>query len=213
MTTDDTWGGDLPRQERDATPAPGPAGYTPALGLAGWQDAVRALGDLTEAARALDRALLHGVPYQMDALGGGHVVALLAQVQDVRRDLAGTEAAVVRLVGQDEFTAKAGTLPDGRAYEVRKGAVRKAWDHEAWQHNVRARVVEEMVGRDAVLVHSGTGEAIDPFLLLSAVQRAHGSTAPRATVLKQMGLDPGDYCEQASGPWSVTVTGGTGDDA
>lgn len=191
--------------EQPAEPRPAST-YTPEKGREDWQQAVAALGDLNEAARLLDRAVMHGAQFQMEALHPEHVVALVAGVQDVRRLLAETEAALARTVGRDEMAPREGVLPDGRRYEVRKGANRKAWDHDRWREDVRAQVLSGV----GPLVDTDTGEAVDPWALLQAVQEAHGAGAPRVGALKALGLDVGDYCETVPGPWGLQVTGSPG---
>lgn len=206
--TVDPWGSDLPGVSvRDIAKAPLSEPVNEADGAEAWMDCLVAVGDLSEAARALDRHLGTAVPYQSHRLGGEHLIALVAQVQDVRRALAQTEAIVARAVGMDEQVSKAGRLPDGRAYEVRKGATRKQWDHPAWRQAVREQVLSG-VGE---VVDTATGETVDLPALVAAAQEAQGAGAPKATALRQLGLEVDAFCESSPNPWSVTVTGLTGE--
>lgn len=203
----DEWGGDLPDvHAREIVREPA-AEFTPQEGAEAWADCVGAVGDLNEACRALDRAAMRGVPFQVERLEGGTVVALVAMLQDVRRSLGQVESIIARTVGQDEVTPRAGFLPDGRAYEVRKGVSRKAWQHEEWKHDVRRQILSGL----GEVVDAGTGETIDVSVLVAAAQAVHGSAAPKATALKALGLAADDYAETVSGSWSVQVTGGTGE--
>lgn len=158
-----------------------------------WAAAVRALGDATEAVREVARHALAGAQDRLDAMEPQHVVTLVAHLQDLRRDLQGMEADLARLLGRDDTADRAGVLPDGRSWQVRKGAVRKAWRHAEWQHDVRALVL-------ARLAEDG-----DVGGALATLQGVHGSTAPRATALRALGLDPDEYAESVPGSWGVQV--------
>jgi len=168
---------------------------------------VNALSRIAEDVRRLDRYAAGAADVMLQALKGPEVLAMVALVQDQRRALAEVEAILARQVGRDGSTPFEGTLPDGRAYKLRKGADRKAWDHAAWQRDVRAQVMSGL--DDVSLVNVETGEPanlkelVQP--LLEGVQRAHGSAAPKTTALKPLGLSADDYCETVPGPWSVAV--------
>lgn len=204
MTTappDPFWDGGTPDGVRSSDTTPGDPDA--------WGGTVAALGDITEAARALAAHAPAGCAYQVERNTAGHVVALIVALQDVRRDIGQVEAYLSREVGRDPMLDHKGVLPDGRAYEVAKGQVRRAWDHAAWRGDVRAQVLSGV----GTVVDTGTGEEVDLQALLAAAQEAHGAGAPRVTVLRTLGLDPDEYAESVPGPWSVRVVGDAGPDA
>jgi hypothetical protein len=189
---------------------PNPAGYTDDMGeisalmvvdaLTAMQDA---LGDTTHVNWACRYLETHGKAADM--------LTVVAALQDLRRQLAVAEAYVSlecgRALNRREID-KAGQLPDGRPYEVRRGKERKAWNYDEWQAAARAAVLRDQLGAADSLpevVNTETGESVDLFAIASAVQAVHGAGPPRTTALKGLGLDPADYCEQVPGPWSVNV--------
>lgn len=85
---------------------------------------------------------------------------------------------------------------------------RKAWDHDAWKRDVRAKVLQAYGMKGAQGVITATGEVIDGaelYDVLAALQDAHGSTAPKTTALRALGMDARDYCETSPGRWTVKV--------
>ena len=136
---------------------------------------------------------------------------VIAWAQDQRRILSELEGQATTYAAQN-LTAigRTGTMKDGRRYEVKRGSNRKGWDHTGWQHDVRQAVVTSHLGDAAGLVtlDPATGETseLTPMLYAVAteVQAAHGSTSPKVTTLKALGLDPEDYCETTPGPWGVS---------
>lgn len=210
MTMDtDVWGGDLPDVHvREVVPA---TTVDPDTGAAAWTDAVTALGDAIEAARVLGRTADVGAAHKVERLEGTAVVTMVAALQDVRRDLARVESLLAREVGRDEATPRTGTLPDGRRYDVKRGQNRKAWAHDEWKRDVRVAVLARH-GAAGVLVDPDTGEQVDVSTVVAEVQQVHGSTAPRATGLRALGLDPDDYAEVVPGTWGVQVQGDAGED-
>lgn len=177
--------------------------YTPERGQADWADAVNVLGVLNHAARSLSLDAVNGCRSRLEAGEGHNVVAMVAMLQDVRRSLAETEAYLAREIGRDDMGQTSGTLPDGRLWTVKRGADRKAWSHADWQRDVRQQVLS---GVPEILVEPNDGETVNVADLLAAVQAVHGSSAPKVTALKRLGLDPSDYCETYSGPFSVQVS-------
>ena len=179
----------------EPAPAPRPAATAEDL-----ISAVTVLGDVGETIRTLPKVIVQGVAWQV-AAEPETVVAFAALIQAHRKTLADIEAYVIREIGRSAHDLK-GALADGRLYELRKGAVRKAWDHAGWQADVRREVLSGVTEA----VEPGTGEAIDLHALLSGAQAAHGASAPKATVLKLLGLDPADYSETYPGPWTLQVS-------
>lgn len=167
------------------------------------------LETLLSATDALFSVLVIGYAADQAAdLAGDTLASFAATIQDARRTLAVVEAHAVRALAQiagEGFVPSAGVLPDGRPYEVMQGSVRKAWKHEEWQHDVRGAVAR--AGRlTGTIVDAETGEAVDVFAAMEAVQAAHGAAAPRVTALKALGLAAADYCETFAGAPTLKVT-------
>ena len=93
--------------------------------------------------------------------------------------------------------------------EVRGGRDRKGWDHERWQHDARQAVLNSPGLAGAAGVVDAAGEIHDigeVFELLTHLQRIHGSTAPKTTELRKVGLDPDDYATSTPGTPTVQIT-------
>lgn len=164
------------------------------------------LENLTDAVTDLDA--------QVDALveactdpAGTDVAELLDTVRGQRTRLYALEQRV------EEAAAKAlledtTTTPVLRI-ERHRTTERKAWDHTDWQRDVRAKALQAHGLKGAQGVLSADGEVLDAsvlFDLAATLQAAHGSTAPRTTALRSLGLDARDYCESSPGRWVVKVT-------
>jgi hypothetical protein len=130
----------------------------------------------------------------------------IAAVQQLRRDLGNLEADLTLLAGRGvkDGLDRDGYLPDGRMWTLHRTADRKGWDHERWQHDARAAVVESL-NLPAELVNPGTGDLVNVYDVLAAIEEVHGAGAPRTGVLKTLGLDPNDYCESRPGNWKLDV--------
>lgn len=92
--------------------------------------------------------------------------------------------------------------------ERSRRAERKTWDHEAWKRDARGKVLRKhgLLGAQAVI--DAQGEMLSPAAFaeaLTELQGVHGSTAPRVTQMRGLGLDPDDYCERTPGSWQVRV--------
>lgn len=117
-------------------------------------------------------------------------------------ELAAEEACARALM--DDMT----TTPTLRI-ERHRTTDRKAWQHADWQRDVRAKVLQAHGLKGAQGVLTADGEVLDASVLydaLTTLQSAHGSTAPKTTTLRALGLDARDYCESGPGRWSVKVT-------
>lgn len=136
---------------------------------------------------------------------------------DVAELLDGIRAQRVKLqaleVQAEEAAAKAllddmTTTPTLRI-ERHRTTDRKAWQHADWQRDVRAKALQAHGLKGAQGVLTADGEVVDPsvlFDLMATLQNAHGSTAPKTTTLRALGLDARDYCESSPGRWTVKVT-------
>ena len=133
---------------------------------------------------------------------------LAATVQDLKRSLAVAEAYISRTAGavRSSGVTPPDALTDGRPFELRRSTTRKRWDHGGWKSAVLNAVLERHeVAKGDVTVNASTGEPVDVPAIIQAAQEVHGSTSPRVTNLKALGIDPGDFCEETPGPWSVSV--------
>lgn len=100
------------------------------------------------------------------------------------------------------------TTTDTIRVERHRTTDRKAWDHAAWQRDVRAKVLQAHGLKGAQGVLTADGEVLPGsvlFDLMSQVEAAHGSAAPKTTTLRALGLDARDYCESSPGRWTVKV--------
>lgn len=185
-----------------AAPAPEPVARTERPGDP--TRVINALSRIQEDIQRLSRFSPGAARILLDGLRGQEVAGLVAVIQDMRRDLAATEAYLAREVGRDDMAPREGTLPDGRLFSVKKGQDRKAWDHDAWKAAVREAVLSQVGLRFAV--DPNTGEQVDLQQVANMVQNVHGSTAPKVTEMKRLNVDPGDYCETVPGPWAVKIS-------
>lgn len=203
----DWWEADPPPEQT------APDAYTPEIGDESLNALGEALASVADVMAVVDAHLANATRALADRLNVADLVATADLIQWFRRRLGTAEAWVARETGHltaaEAASEKTGTLPDGRPYEVLRGANRKSWDHAGWQHDVRQAVVKAVAGDDQVLLlDAATGEPLDASLadLLTQVQAVHGSTAPRVTALKALGLKADDYCESSPGPYAIKIT-------
>jgi len=174
-----------------------------------------ALHTMADATNETDMTVADAVRYMAERLDVEAMAGTVALVQDLRRRLGLIESYVSREAGTvavELDLQRKGALPDGRVWELRRGARRTLWDHEDWKRDVRAKitdqVLDETVGT-SWLTNAETGELVDlaPVIqvALDRGQAAHSSNPPKVTALKALDLDPKDYCEQAPGLWSFSV--------
>jgi len=135
--------------------------------------------------------------------------AAIALVQDLRKRLGDVEQTMAIALGKAEGQHQ-GNLPDGRQFTLKRTQDRKAWDHEDWKRDARREVVKatlEDFGTTHLDVVDMEGEVstmdLAPILYkaVAMAQEVHGSTAPRSTALKRLGLYATDYCESSPGAW------------
>lgn len=193
------------------TPAPKPAdNYDPEMGELAWSVIGDNMTALNVSLNEADTLLADAARFLAEALDVAGLVTLAAQVADLKRGLAVAEAYLAREAGKvaSEMNRREGTLPDGRHYAVKRGAIRKAWDHLTWKRDVLNAVANDANG--VVVVDQITGEEQDGPAFVGAfiakAQEIHGSTAPKVKALKSLALDPDDYCTSSPGPYSVIIT-------
>lgn len=198
----DAWGGDLPGvRSRDLEGIAAPADP---VALADWPARLEAL----EATTNVLRWYVEGALSAIGAAGGSRdleALLLVAKVQAARRALGEVESIATRWLGLSATIAKTGTLPDGSTYEVKRGTNRKAWAHDSWKHDVRERVLAKAGTAGHEVVDTETGELVDLQGLLTWVQEVAAQSGPRLGNLRDLGLDPDDYCETFPGLWGVQV--------
>jgi hypothetical protein len=195
------------QSDPDWAAAPPPERTEPALRPGRPGDPLRALNALDRMAveaKRLNRYAGGAVDVWLKGLRAADAVAAIVLIQDLRRALAETEAALSRQVGRDEMAPTEGVLADGRQFSVMKGAERKAWRHDQWQTDVRREILSG-IHLESVL-DAETGEPIDLVGLLAAAQRVHSSAPPKVTALRPLGLKADDYAETFPGPYAVKVT-------
>lgn len=145
--------------------------------------------------------------------------AVVATIQEVRARLTAVEAGVTTSIG-NEAGAVTGYLPDGRQYTTKRAADRKEWQHDEWKRDARRAIVTKMMeglpvpldaNKRVAVLHPETGEVehFAPGLFLQmamqTIQDVHGSTAPKSTALKALGLYASDYCTSTPGGWRLNV--------
>ena len=167
-------------------------------------DNVARLGAMTDDSDTLLADALRYLQAQPDGIEG--LAHLAADLQDAKRALAMIEAEAARAAGEMKRRGvkPSGALADGRPYELKRATTRKAWDHGAWKGAVLNAALEHR-GLERYAVNPATGEEVDLGELLADVQGVHGSTAPRVTALRALGIDPGEYCTETPGPWAFQI--------
>lgn len=165
-----------------------------------------ALHMTTAAVAALERDLPDWLEGCTDPQGLD-VAELLAGIRDQRVKLQALEGMA------EEACAKAllddMTTTDTLRIERHRTTDRKAWDHDAWKRDVRQKALQAVGLKGAQGVLSADGEVLPAeslFDLMATLQNAHGSTAPKTTALRALGLDARDYAECSPGRWVVKVT-------
>lgn len=193
------------------TPAPKPAdNYDPEMGELAYSviwDNMNALdGNLNEA----DTLLADAARYLAEGFNVDALAELAGKVADLKRGLAVAEAFLARETGKAaaEMNRREGTLPDGRHFAVKRGAIRKAWDHLNWKRDALNAIVNDANGFSVVDQITGEEQDAPAFVgaFIAKAQEVHGSTAPRVTALKALTLDPDDYCTSTPGPYAVIIT-------
>lgn len=170
-------------------------------------DAVTAVNKAVE---ALEQAL-PGLLEQCTDPQATDMAEVLASIRDARVLLArlelDAEVATARAMLGD--FAETSTL----RVERTRAAERKTWDHEGWQQDVRRQVLRKHGLQGIAAVVTADGEEVPGAELVQEVaaamaelQAVHGSTGPRLTQLRGVGLDPDDYCVRTPGTWRVKVT-------
>jgi hypothetical protein len=140
---------------------------------------------------------------------------LAALAQELRYNLSTLETAITAILGKREGAIQ-GNLSDGRAFTLKRAQDRVAWDHDEWKRDARRVITQTTAARfrafgedetftDPELFDTSTGEAVTLARViqeaLAMAQEVHGSTAPRSTALKRLGLYASDYCASSPAGW------------
>lgn len=169
------------------TPETSPAGTLYAETLAA------AVRSVTLAVAALDVAM-KGVD---DAdLPYTDLAALFDALQQARQDASRLEGDLAKTTAHTMRTAgtKTAEIDGVGVVEWTRGSTRKAWDHDALTGQVLDRHLTD------------AGGEIDPWAIRDALFKAAHVDYWRAGVLRDLGLDPGDYCETTPGRLGLRVT-------
>lgn len=154
---------------------------------------------VTDAEREQDAAAL------LEPEGVADLVALL---QDLKFRLGQIETQAATTLGKMAGAIQ-GNLSDGRQFTLKRAQDRKEWDHDEWKRDARRAIVQhttdEMGSTLQVLTEDGEVTEFNLAALLhlaiTEAQEVHGSTAPRSTSLKRLGLYASDYCTSSPGGW------------
>lgn len=143
-------------------------------------------------------------------LSEGQVLESLAAVHDAIRDLRTLEADLAAELGGRIGKGK-GDLPDGRQYDLTRSTDRKEWDHAEWKRDARRVLTDQLTDRfltvteGEALIDTMTGEEVTLGRVLqeamAAIQDVQGSSPPKSTALKPLGLYASDYCTSTPGGW------------
>lgn len=135
----------------------------------------------------------------LDTLAAG-LVSLTALLDDLRELARAVETDVAALMPE-----KRHEVPGLGVLERRKGTDRKSWDWET----LLPTLIRMYVDPD------GTGAIPDPVEVMDRMRElivdvlgVTPSKGPRVTPLREMGLDPDEYCATTPGRVSVQVHGG-----
>lgn len=144
-----------------------------------------------------------GLDGHLDTWTVDDLAALLHQCRDARRALTDLEHLVEDTLAS-KLTDKRTEL-DGMVLEMRGGNVRKKWDSE--------RLLSEVLRRG--IDPDGTGVLPEPAELLERARSVVARCVPvtpslgwRVGALRDLGLDPDEWCETTPGRKSVQIHAG-----
>jgi len=88
---------------------------------------------------------------------------------------------------------------EGATIEIKSGSSRKAWDHQSLARDVAQRIYESSIDMDTGEVHKNPREMMEEMLKYGAVSYW------RVTALKDLNIDPDEYCEVSPPKSSLIV--------
>lgn len=117
-------------------------------------------------------------------------------VREARRRLSDVERVLENAVA-DSMQGKTEEVHEVGVLEKRGGKKRKSWDHEG----VASRVVSE------IRVDKETGEVRDPSPqeVANALVEAAGINYWKVSSLRDLGIEPSEYCEESPGRVTVQI--------
>lgn len=136
---------------------------------------------------------------------GLDIAEMLADVRDARERLHELERTLEHETGRAMLGPNAEN-PTIRVERHRRPE-RKKWQHDEWKTEVRRKIIQAANLKGATVI-SRDGEELEISLyeLLRKVQDVHGSTDPRVTRLRALGIEPDDFCTREPGTWKVDIT-------
>lgn len=135
----------------------------------------------------------------LDALAIG-----LAQLEPILRDLRDLARAIEDDVAR-LMPAKTVEVPGLGMVERRRGTDRKSWDWEG----LLPTLIRLVVDPDGTGEMPDAGEVVSRMrALISEVIGVTPSKGPRVRQLRELGLDPDEWCESSPGRVSVQIHGG-----
>lgn len=166
----------------------------------------RTVGALNRATTALEAA-----QDDVATLEAQDLADAIATLQDVKYRLGQVESTLATALGKREGVIQ-GNLPDGRQFTLKRTQDRKEWDHEEWKRDARRAIVNDLTKPgdtiyEGVVTADGEVVPLGPVLhtAIALAQEVHGSTAPRSTSLKRLGLYASDYCTSSPGGWRLNA--------
>lgn len=168
---------------------------------------IAALGDLADATARLEKYQDGAAALEPEALAD--TIALL---QDLKYRLGTIESQAATTLGKMAGAIQ-GNLSDGRQFTLKRTQDRKEWDHDEWKRDARRTIVQHTTSETGpsiqVLTEDGEVRNFDLARVLhqaiTEAQEVHGSTAPRSTSLKRLGLYASDYCTSSPGGWRLNA--------
>lgn len=174
----------------------------------------KALRALIKAADQVENLIATETVQRLAALGDhdpAEVAQIIVSIHDQRARLNQAAEFLADTLGK-KAGALQGNLPDGRQFTLKRSADRKEWQHEEWKRDARRAIVQEFTKPGDTIIEgvlTVTGEVIPlgPILqeAMTAIQNVHGSTAPKSTALKPLGLYASDYCTSTPGGWRLNA--------
>lgn len=94
---------------------------------------------------------------------------------------------------------KAIVTQDGTIVEFTSSTSKKAWKHDDLKQLVTEKVTDRLMNRD-------TGELASPEQVVAGVLEAAGIGYWKVGPLRQLGIEPKDFCESGSTSYSASIT-------
>jgi len=103
-----------------------------------------------------------------------------------------------KVVGKVRYLKEPAQIKNG-TIEIKKGSSRKSWDHEAMSTAVAQRIYQSSIDLD-------TGEVTkSPVEMMLEMMKYGAVSYWRATNLKDLHIDPDEYCEVSEGKTNLVI--------